>query len=136
MENLIEAFKNKALPSIQAKLINSFDGSIESILNFDKLNIVLNPTFSHHYFFVSGTSDEDTITTKTTDGSTAPWGTQTSEMESNSAILAHELKKEFMKLDICNSVGNSLTNYLNEKIHIKIGGKILKIKGLTTKSLF
>ncbi len=82
-----------ALPTIQKDFINSFDGSLKSAISFPLINLVLNPTFSCHYFYVSGTNDNNTITTKDTDGSFAYWGNQTELEMHNASILAVELKE-------------------------------------------
>ena len=79
-------------PSIQREFINQFDGSLNSVLSFEKLNLILNPTYTAHYFYVSGTTMENTVTTKSTDGSFAYWGNQTDEEMKNSYDLARELK--------------------------------------------
>lgn len=80
-------------PSVQRSFANHFDGTLESVLNFEKLNLILNPAYSAHYFYVSGTTMENTITTKSTDGSFAYWGNQSEEEMKNSYELAKELKE-------------------------------------------
>ncbi len=82
-----------ALPVIQKEFMKTFDGSLESIISFPQLNYVLNPTFTSHFFYVSGESDVDMVTTKHTDGSFAFWGKQTDEEMTNAQILADELKE-------------------------------------------
>ena len=81
------------LPAIQSNFISKFDGTLKSVLSFEHLHLVLNPTFTAHYFFVSGTSDEDTVTTKDTDGSFAYWGNQTNEQMDNAYKLANEVRQ-------------------------------------------
>ena len=86
-------------PKIQNDFIKHFDGSLESVLNFEKLNLILNPCYTGHYFYVSGDTMENTVTTKSTDGSFAKWGQQTEEQELNSYLLASELKEFIMSFN-------------------------------------
>lgn len=88
--------KETSLPVIQKRFMETFDGTIQSVAEFDQLNRVLNPTFCAHYFFVSGTCDSDTITTRDTDGSFAYWGSQTEEQMTNAYVLAEEVKAFIM----------------------------------------
>ena len=83
---------NTQLPPIQKDFMNQFDGSLQSILNFDRLHLILNPCFTAHWFFISGTCDSDTVTTKDTDGSFEYWGNQTQEQMDNAIILANEIR--------------------------------------------
>lgn len=121
--NIMTTIQN--LPAIQTKFINQFDGTLESVIKFEELSSVLNPCFTSHYFFISGTCDEDTITTKHTNGSTAYNGNQTEEQVKNSYKLAKELR-EFILSNNPTSL-EKLTNF-NIDAMKKFGKKVSSIR--------
>ena len=92
---------NKAtdLPTIQKDFINLFDGSLNSAISFPLLHLILNPTFTSHFFYVSGTTEENTITTRDTDQSFEYNGNQTDEEMHNANVLAVELRQFIMSFN-------------------------------------
>lgn len=142
----IEQFKTMPLPVIQRKFVDQYTGLVDSILRFPNLPLILNPCFSYHYFFISGTTDENTITTKDTTREMEPNGLQTQEMEINAYLLSAAIKKEFMgiKEHLYIYRNASYTNvaeyipYLNNvhgKLFVKSGDYFIRIPGLTTKNI-
>lgn len=129
------------LPSIQKEFARLFDGSLDSVLSFEKLHLILNPTYTGHYFYVSGTTDENTVTTKSTDGSFAYWGNQSDEEMKNSYELAKELKEFIMSFnpskleDLVNGEHEEIRKFgkisnVRNRAAFIIGGKIITVPGL------
>lgn len=136
--------KNTPLPSIQKRFMEQFDGSLESAIYFPEMHLILNPSFSAHYFYVSGETDEDTITTKDTDGSFEYWGKQTEEEISNAYTLARELREFLLSfnpkpLERILGVNNieamraygSKIDRIRKRAAFLINGKIVLLPGLT-----
>lgn len=141
MKSLQTQFANTDLPVVQKNFINQFDGTIENILNFPKLNLILNPTFTGHFFYVSGDTMENTVTTRDTDGSYAMWGNQSKEAEHNAFLLSQELKKIFKEQELFFmkrsdvqefSPYNAKENWNKRKLFISLNGQMKRISGLTT----
>lgn len=107
---------------VQLEFINQYDGSAQSIVNFNRLHQIINVCFSAHYFYVSGTTDKNTVTTKNTDGSFGYWGGQTREQMDNAYSLQIEIKKE-LKAKGAYLIGN--------KYYLDIDGVPTRIKGMT-----
>lgn len=128
---IAKSFKNTELPIIQKNIVNRIDGSIESIITADKLHLALNVCFSYHYFFVSGTTPENTVTTKHTDGSCAAYGSQSKIAENNANDLSLILKA-ILKPIATNMFGDPLNKELNEKAFFN--GK--RIIGATRKNIY
>lgn len=128
------------LPPVQQEFANQFDGTLESVSRFEAINKVLNPTYSAHYFYVSGDTPETTITTKDTDGSFAYWGCQTEEQMSNSYKLARELRsfilsfnpkplEEIVNYDIEKMREFGKISRVRRRAGFIINGKIVLVKG-------
>lgn len=136
---------NLTLPIIQTEFVKQFDGTIESILNFEQINLVLNPTFTGHFFYVSGTTDENTITTKQTDGLSARWGAQTLEQEDNAYLLAKEVKdfilsfnpktlEELVNFNIERMRHFGKISNVRKRLGFIINGEIKLIKGMKSRA--
>jgi hypothetical protein len=79
MKNTFATTNN--LPALQVAFLNQFDGTLKSICQFENIAQILNPCFTGHFFYVSGDTDENTITTKHTDGSSSRYGSQTQQLD-------------------------------------------------------
>ena len=133
---------SKNLPVIQANFIKQFDGTLTSVLSFEQLHLILNPTFTAHYFFVSGSCDEDTITTKNTDGSFEYYGNQTDEQITNAYKLAEEVRDFILKHNpqplesIVNYDHDAMRQFakkismVRRRAAFKIDGQIVLVPGL------
>ena len=132
------------LPGIQTSFANQFDGSLESVLKFEQLNLILNPTYTGHFFYVSGDTMENIVTTKSTDGSSARWGSQTEEQENNSYLLATELKEFIMSFnpsrleDLVNGEHEEMRKFgkisnVRKRAGFVIDGSIVLVSGLRLK---
>lgn len=111
---------------VQADFLSHYDGTIKSIISFDRLHQLLNICLGAHYFFVSGTHDGDTVSTKSTDGSWAYWGDHTQEQRDNAYIMLIAIKKEL--------IGNG-AYLIGNKYYINIDGVPTRIKGLTNANI-
>lgn len=133
------------LPSIQKAFVNHFDGTLISALTFANLDQVLNPTFTTHYFYVSGTCDENTITTKSTDGSFAYNGPQTEEQMANAYKLAAEIRAFIISknpqtletllnndIEAMRAFGKKISS-IRKRASFLIDGKIFTVSGLQLK---
>lgn len=123
----IEDFKGLELPALQKDFLDQFDGSIESILNFSAINIVLNPTYTGHYFYVSGNSDENTVTTKSTDGSYAMNGKQSKLAEENSYLLARRVREFISTFEL----KKGIEIFKTDDEMRKFGSKVDRVKKYT-----
>lgn len=127
---IAKSYKNTDLPPIQKRIVENIDNTIESIIFSEKLNIALNVCFSYHYFYISGDSDVNTVTTKHTDGSCAAQGSQSKEAENNAYELSHILKAIIKKV-ATNASGQQFNGGANEKAYYN--GR--RIFGATFKNL-
>jgi hypothetical protein len=134
-------FKGLDLPKTQKTFIEQFDGTIESIVNHNDLHLILNPCFSYHYFYVSGTNDANMVTTRDTDGSSSPNGNQSKQAEINASKLSSALRKYLrsQELFIRSADGSYVRAYdsgIKKSLFINIKGELIRIKGLTTNNLY
>lgn len=139
-------FENSDLPPIQKDFIENLT-DIKSLLKFDNLHLILNPTFSYHYFLVdpghfSFQKGEQVgvITTKHTTGESEAWGEQSKEAEHNAFLLAQELKQYFRDQELFLCDGARFSNYTPEtrnkrRLYFKIQNGMYKINGLTAKNI-
>lgn len=140
-------FTKLDLPTIQKIFIDQFDGTIENIVSFRELYVILNPTFSYHYFVVNPGhfsfekgETVGVITTKNTTGESAPWGDQSKEAERNAAFLSKSLKEIFLKEKLYVQSGGDYiaydpTKFSKSKLFVKINGEMKRVPGLTALNI-
>lgn len=142
----VEQFSTLDLPIVQKAFIEhiSNDNTLDGLLSFEKLGFILNPTFTYHYFYVSGTTPENMVTTKSTDSSCAANGSQSLDAENNATALAECVKDYLISLGLksgweiyendeqLKEIAQMKLSLAKRRYYLHHNGKWVRIHGIST----
>lgn len=140
----LENFKNLELPCISKSFLEKFDGTPKSLLDIDNLSQVLNPFFSGSYYYISGDTSENLITSKDIGDLPIRRGSQSEVAENNAYELADLVKEIIKSFDLkygkdiftVKEMKSMNTKYdrIAKRAFIKQNNEWVNIKGLTVNS--